>query len=147
MFVAPELPEARAAERTVRKYGYDTGRALQLLAEAGWTRGADGTLQGAGGERFDLEVRSTEQVHSVREAQIVMGFWKEIGINSTLDVIPRARQQDQEYRAKFSGVSLGNTSSTPDGMTNWITANIPSDANRWRGGTEAHTANPSTTSS
>jgi peptide/nickel transport system substrate-binding protein len=132
-FIAPDHPEARVAERVVRKYEYDPARALQLLADAGWTRGPDGLLRSASGERFDLESRTTETLHGQQEAQIVNGFWRQVGVNTALEIIPRARQQDQEYRAKFPGANLGNTNSMPDGMTNWVTANIPSDATRWRG--------------
>src|SRR5438093_656147 len=46
-----------AEQRGFAKYPYDLARAERLLTDAGWTRGADGSLMPALGQRFPIEVR------------------------------------------------------------------------------------------
>lgn len=134
MYLAPNDAAFGDADRVIAKYPLDRGRAQALLQEAGWTRGAGGVLQNPTGERFDLEVRTTEETQNTKEAQIIADFWKQVGVNTEIEIIPRARQNDQEYRAKFPGISLSATSIAPDWMDKWQSERIASEANRWRGG-------------
>jgi peptide/nickel transport system substrate-binding protein len=133
MVLAPGDPAFGPADAAVTKYPYDVARSAQLLSEAGWNREGDGILRNASGERFDLGVRVTEGTLNNKEAQVAGEFWKAIGINTEVDLMSRALQNDQEYRAKFPGMSF----SSPSGfdVINRFNGNaIPSDANRWRGG-------------
>ena len=141
MVLAPGSPSFGPADAAVTKYPYDVNRATQLLGEAGWTKGSDGILRNAGGERFDLGVRVTEGTLNNKEAQVMSDFWKAIGINPEVDLMPRALQNDQEYRAKFPGVA----SSSPmgvDALDRFRSENIPNDANRWRGGNRGGYSSP-----
>jgi peptide/nickel transport system substrate-binding protein len=133
MYLAPNDAVFPAAERAVRKYPFNPNRASELLAAAGWTLGQDGALADAAGGRFELEARTTPEVQNVNEVQILIDFWKRAGIDATIELIPRARQNDQEYRARFPGVSLSATSISPDWLDKWQTERIATDANRWRG--------------
>jgi peptide/nickel transport system substrate-binding protein len=142
MYLAPNDAAFAAADRAISKYPLDPSRSLVLFQEAGWIRGPDGILRGASGERFDLEVRTTDEVQNIREVQILSDFWKKSGINTEIEVIPRAKQNDQEYRAKFPGISLSATSIGPDWMDKWQTDRIASDANRWRGGNRGAYSRP-----
>lgn len=133
MFLAPGDPAFDSAEASITKYPFDVNRAGQLLAEAGWARAADGFVRNAGGDRFDIELRVTDAPLNNKEAQVIAEFWKNAGINAQVDIMPRALQNDQEYRAKFPGVA----SSSPMGadlITRYRSENIPSETNRWRGG-------------
>jgi peptide/nickel transport system substrate-binding protein len=132
-WLSPDHRDFRTAEQSLRKYPYDANRAQQLLADAGWSRAGDGMLRSGSGETFDFQVRVTEGVQPVRDAQVIIEFWKAIGINAELDVLPRARQNEQEYRAKFPGTDLGSPSIEVESMTRWLGEEIPTDANRWRG--------------
>ena len=53
---SPGLPFYPELERAVLKHALDLRRAQELMAEAGWTKGADGFFVNAAGERFSLEV-------------------------------------------------------------------------------------------
>ena len=141
MPLAPGEPAFAAAEAAVAKYPYDVTRATQLLSESGWTRGGDGILRNSAGERFDLGIRVTEGTLNNKEAQVMSEFWKTIGINPEVELMPRALQNDQEYRAKFPGVSSSSPAG-PDSITRFSSDNIPSDANRWRGGNRGGYSNP-----
>ncbi len=133
MVLAPGDPAFESAEAAVTKYPFDLTRATQLLSDAGWTRGADGVARNASGERLDLGVRVTEGTLNNKEAQVMSEFWKAIGVNSEVELMPRALQNDQEYRAKFPGISFSSPSG-PDVIIRFNMESIPSDANRWRGG-------------
>jgi peptide/nickel transport system substrate-binding protein len=133
IWLSPEHRDFKAVDQAIRKYPYDVNRAQQLLAEAGWSRTGDALLRDAAGETFDFQVRVTEGVQPVRDAQVILEFWKAVGINAELDVLPRARQNEQEYRAKFPGTDLGSPGIDPESMTRWLGEETPSDATRWRG--------------
>jgi peptide/nickel transport system substrate-binding protein len=142
MYLAPNDAAFPAADRAISRYPYDPNRAIQLLNEAGWTRGADGSLRDAAAARFDLETRTTEEIQNVKEAQILIDYWKRIGVDASMEVIPRARQNDQEYRARFPGISLSATSISPDWLDKWQSERIASEANRWRGGNRGAYSRP-----
>jgi ABC-type transport system substrate-binding protein len=82
-------------------------------------------------ERFDLEVRNVSGVREVKDAEGMVEFLKKVGINAEFEPVPRARQNDQEYRAKFPGASVSYQRS--DDLLRWHSLSIPSGANAWRG--------------
>jgi peptide/nickel transport system substrate-binding protein len=141
MILAPGDPAFRPGEAAVTKYPYDVARATQLMTEAGWTRGSDGVLRSASGERFDLGVRVTEGTLNNKEAAIVSDFWKAIGINPEIELTPRALQNDQEYRANYPGASF-NSPNSIDIINRFGTEAIPTEATRWRGSNRAAYSNP-----
>jgi peptide/nickel transport system substrate-binding protein len=140
MILAPGDPAFGPGEAAVTKYPHDVARATQLLTEAGWTRGTDGTLRNAGGERFDLGVRVTEGTLNNKEAAVASEFWKAVGINPEIELTPRSLQNDQEYRAQFPGASFSSPSTT-DVLVRFGTDSIPTEATRWRGNNRAGYSN------
>ncbi len=70
-------------------YPYDPARARALLAEAGWTPGADGICRNAAGERLSLEFSTTAGVR-VRELvqQVMQSEWRRIGVETTISNEP-----------------------------------------------------------
>jgi len=142
MYLAPNDAAFASADGTIRKYPYDPNRAAALFQEAGWVRGSDGVLRSSSGERFDLEVRTTAETQNQKEVQILSDGWKQAGIATSTEIIPIARQNDQEYRAKFPGISTSATSIAPDWMDKWQTERAASEVNRWRGGNRGAYASP-----
>jgi peptide/nickel transport system substrate-binding protein len=142
MYLAPNDAAFPAADRVIAKYPFDRTRALALLRDAAWVRGGDGMLRSGGGEAFDLEVRTTEGRQNTNEAQILADFWRQIGIATTIEIIPIAKQNDQEYRAKFPGISGSSTSIAPDWMEKWQSDRAASEENRWRGANRGAYARP-----
>lgn len=140
MYIAPDDPLFPIADRAVTKYAYSPERAIEMLAQSGWTRGADGMLRGPAGERFDFEVRTTGDVQSTREAQMLADFWKRVGIDTSVFVIPRTEQRNQEYRAKFPGMTTTSIASL-EGFY-YTTDTIPHDGNRWQGTNRGGYSNP-----
>jgi peptide/nickel transport system substrate-binding protein len=70
----------------VTTYPYDPERAIELLNEAGWTRGDDGVMQ-RDGERlsFVLDVGRNKDLEPV--SALVQDYWSEIGVEATLNTL------------------------------------------------------------
>src|SRR5439155_175957 len=101
----PDEPIRREMEASIPKYPYDRTRALQQLAQAGWTPGSDGTLVHSSAERFELEIWMNPQA-SEKALAIVADQWKSIGLDTKPSIIPPARSEDREYTAQRSGPLL-----------------------------------------
>lgn len=142
MYLSPNDPAFAPASRVIRTYPFDPNRAQALWREAGWTRGPDGGLRSPTGERFELEIRTTEGTQNLKEAQVLADFWSQAGISATVDVIPRAKQNDQEYRARFPGLTTSATSIGPTWLEKWQSSLIANEANGWRGGNRGAYSRP-----
>jgi len=93
-------------EDAIRKYPYDLGRGQQLLTEVGWVRGPDGILvHQPSGERFEIEIRATQSGDAETFMNVIGDDWKTMGAQVTLYEIPGALTSNNEFRAKFSGVT------------------------------------------
>jgi len=129
---SPNDPLRAGLESAIPQYPYDPGRALQLLAQAGWSRGADGVLvHQPDGERFEIEVWSIPQTGE-RPATLVASDWRAIGADARVYSIPAARSDDREHQVTFPGVEmtgifLDTTLDRFDGR------DLASAANRWSG--------------
>ena len=84
---APFKPDTMWYNQNVKKFNYDPDRAKQLLAEAGWKPGSNGTLE-KDGQPFEFTI-ITNQGNEVRKnaATIIQQDLKQIGINVKIRVI------------------------------------------------------------
>jgi peptide/nickel transport system substrate-binding protein len=131
-WLPPDDPDFKSFEDAITRYEFDPARAQALLAEAGWTRGADGVLVNARGERFELEYRAQgREQESIATA--VADFWKQVGIDTQLLFIPSARARDHEWMAKFSGIRNHRMVSLPVGgaIHRYSCLRVPTAANSW----------------
>jgi peptide/nickel transport system substrate-binding protein len=133
-YFMPDEPRRVEMESSIAKFPYDRARAMQLLADAGWQRGADGVLtRQSDGQRFDIEfwarAGSNEKV-----ASIVADDWKQLGVAATPFVIPAARATDREYEGKRPGYLCCPTVGVANFYAGKLhTRQITSDATRWQG--------------
>jgi peptide/nickel transport system substrate-binding protein len=123
----PYYPEL---EKVVLKHPYDPRRAQELMAEAGWIKGADGFFRDASGERFTIEVASSAGGKNEQEAAIYVDGLRKVGFDAHQYVTPVAQIDDNETRATRSGISLRGGGEVYE---YYIDSAIPSPANRWRG--------------
>jgi peptide/nickel transport system substrate-binding protein len=123
------------------QYPYDLRRSELLMAEAGLTRGADGTYVGADG-RFSGEVGTTSGGDNESEAAILADGFRRSGFAIREAVLSNVLAQDNQLRSTFPTLFTSNTNMGIPAMLNFVSDGIPSAANRWRGGNRGAWANP-----
>lgn len=100
----PSHPLRRELEPFIPQFAYEPGHARQLLAEAGWMRGADGTLvHSQTGERFETAIMAKATTGTERALNVIADGWKQVGVQLTFDVLTRANQDDREYQSTRPG--------------------------------------------
>src|SRR5207245_4301789 len=105
-WVRPSDPLRAELAPSIPQYPYDPAEATRLLAQAGWSRGADGVLvHQPDGERFEIEVWSIPQTGE-RPATLVASDWRAIGADARVYAIPAARSDDREHQVTFPGVEM-----------------------------------------
>jgi len=142
IFLSPLDGAFPSIDRAITRYPHDPNQALRLFADAGWTRGADGTLQNASGERFRLGVRSSDDSANVKEAQVLAQFWKTVGVEPELEFYGPVQQNDREYRALYPGFALGSPGTDILQTQNYLSTNIATEATRWSGSNRGAYVNP-----
>jgi peptide/nickel transport system substrate-binding protein len=96
-------------DRSLPAYGYDSGKALALLREAGWTPGPDGILQ-KNGLKFSFELAApTGNPRRNYAANIIQQNLHEIGIDCRLrfdeSLMFNKNQNQYRYDAALSGMA------------------------------------------
>ena len=108
--------------REVRHYSHDPGKALDLLAEAGWKDGdGDGWLDREG-ERFAFTVITNQgNKRRSRSAEIIQGRLKAIGIDVSIRIVEWAAFLKDFVRPRnFEALILGwQTTPDPDAYDIW----------------------------
>lgn len=135
-------PVFGAVDRAIAKYPYDARRAEQLMAEAGWAKSGDGFFTGPGEGRFSADLKVLQSAHNDAEAAIMAAGWRQVGFDVREGAFTAAQGRDAQARATFSG--MHSTSSSDLGERQFATnqsSQIPTTANRWRGGNRSGWAN------
>jgi len=136
----PDHPVYDFTKDSLRAYRYDTQQALRLLAEMGWTRGADGMLvNGADGRRFRVEIWTTQD--NDNEAAILGDMWKQVGIDSAITIIPNAQIDNREYRQSYAGVEI-SARGYGDAILTRAECSTGSAPPRYTGSNRGHYCNP-----
>ena len=136
---APTLPYYDRIDRAIMKYPYDVRASERLMAEAGFTKNADGLFANPDG-RFSAEVKGGEDLS---EHPILAGGWRQAGFDMHEAVLSGAQAQDPMIRNTFPSL---HTSASGAAETNWMalfsTAQIGTPENRWRGSNRGGWSNP-----
>ena len=136
---SPGLPYYAELDRAVLKHTYDPRRAQELMAEAGWTKGADGFFVDAAGSKFTIEVASSAGGKNEQEASIYVDSLRRAGFDAVQYITPVAQIDDNETRVTRGGLSLRGAGQE---YLNYISSAIPSSENRWRGNNRPGWSNP-----
>jgi peptide/nickel transport system substrate-binding protein len=130
-------------EPLIPQFPYDPARAAQLLAQAGWARGADGVLTNqATGDRFDVMLYGSQSTRTERELGIIADGWKTTGARVETSIIPAALNNDREYRSTLTGAQLIGVGYDAFYTDRLHSKFIPSAANRWNGTNRGGYDNP-----
>ncbi|MEA2638689.1 MAG: peptide/nickel transport system substrate-binding protein [Chloroflexota bacterium] len=143
-WLRPGTPLRRDAEAGIPQFPYDPARAQQLLAQAGWVKGADGALANSQtGERFVAEFWANTKavVAGDRQGSIIAQNWKQLGADFTIHPIPAALANDREYGSKYPTISITRT---PDDnfLDRMDSRFIAGPANDWSGRNKMGYVNP-----
>ncbi|HEY3117145.1 MAG TPA: ABC transporter substrate-binding protein, partial [Chloroflexota bacterium] len=127
--VSPDSQWGPALVGSVQAYPYDLRRTEQLMNEAGFSKGPDGTYA-SGGTRFAGELKTT--IEREDEVTAMSSDWRKVGFDIHQAVLPAALSTDPASRATFPAMF---TSTTPQGaFDSFTTAQAPRADNNWRGG-------------
>jgi peptide/nickel transport system substrate-binding protein len=106
-FINPSRPELKAIETNLVRYDYDPQRAMRMLEELGYSRGADGMLRDGSQQRLALEVRAPRNLDiQVKSLLSVVDFWQRVGIAAETLVTPTAQQMEREFRANYTAFEI-----------------------------------------
>ncbi len=141
--ITREDPAYRLLEqRGLPTYPYDMARAERLLADAGWTRGADRGFQNSAGQRLGIEVAGTNRGDAPKEIEALAGQWAGAGLQTTAAQVNAGAANYEELRANVKGTFLFNWTIRPDAAESTTTAQVASEATRWRGSNFSGYSNP-----
>ena len=121
----------------VETYSYDPAQAKSLLAEAGFTPGADGICRDAGGQKLSFEF-STTAGNRLRELiqQVLQSQWKSACVEVTIKNEPaRTFFGETVKKRQFTGMAMYAWSSAPGEppRQTLATDSIPTAANNYGG--------------
>jgi len=132
----------RDLDRGVVKYPYDLKRSEELMAEAGFTRGADGVYASPSEGRFSPEVKTNAGVTFESEMSVLASGWRSAGFDFQETVNPAALVQDAQVRAVFPGFYIFSQGLGEQALVDYNTNGIPRAENRWVGSNRGGWTNP-----
>jgi peptide/nickel transport system substrate-binding protein len=144
IFISKNDPVYRLAEqRGFARFPYDTARAGRMLADAGWTRGSEGLLQNASGQRFRMEVtiQANSQVN-VQYGLSVADQWKQGGLETENRQLPPSSTNPNEMKARSTGVWLQAQELTSTILNMFETSQMATPQNNWVGNNLTAYSNP-----
>jgi peptide/nickel transport system substrate-binding protein len=130
--ISPLTEYFAEVERATVKHPYDVRRAEQLMNEAGFSKGGDGTFA-SGSERFSGELRGLAGAQQEQELAILGAGWRQFGLDFRESTIPTVQGQDGQLQATLPGLFAGGAGSGERNLTSYTTAAISRPENRWTG--------------
>jgi peptide/nickel transport system substrate-binding protein len=141
--IPPMAPYFAAVDRAIAKYPYDVRRAEQLMAEAGYTKGADGTFTHPSEGRFASEVKILASPHNNTESAIMAAGWRQAGFDVQEAAFTAAQGSDAQARATFPGMHTTSASTLGEGqLVINHSSQIPTAQRGWRGSNRSGWSNP-----
>ena len=141
-FLSPDFAGYQDIDSQVLKYPYDARRSLELLSDLGYTRGSDGILRDAAGQRPSFEIRSTNDDLNSRTMLAVADSWTQLGLGVEPLVIPAQRANDAEYGSTFPAFFLNRQRNDLQNMRNFRGSETPLPENNFVGQNRARYRNP-----
>ncbi|MGB1109123.1 MAG: peptide ABC transporter substrate-binding protein [Gammaproteobacteria bacterium] len=122
---------------TVTEYSYNPDKADALFKAAGWTRGGDGTLRNAKGEKLSLVLMTTAG-NRTRELveQVLQSQWKKAGVEILIRNEPaRVFFGETVSKRAFPAMAMFAWISSPETppRTTLHSSMIPTQENAWEG--------------
>jgi peptide/nickel transport system substrate-binding protein len=135
-WVPSDLPEGKAVDGRIVRYEYDPRAAARVIEGLGYSKDTEGILRGADGTKLTVPIVTHRQNAFHEPATLsVVRYWKELGLDMQVEILPVERAGDLQYRALFPGfflISRGLPVDRPDGY--FTRRAIPVADNGYRGG-------------
>ena len=142
-WVSPTDPWRKQLEPSIVQYPYDPNRALQLMAEGGWTRGSDGILtHQASGERFESKIAARPTSGADKIITLMADGWKAIGVQMDIQVLSPALAADRKTLGTQPFGILSSQSNSRNQLPPIHSNLVANDANRWTGRNVQGYSNP-----
>jgi peptide/nickel transport system substrate-binding protein len=127
--VPPNLPYFPEVDRLMTKYPLDRNRAAELMSQAGYTKDSGGFFVDRTGRRFhiDFAVQSASEIE--RMQTILSDSWRQAGFEVRPEVIHPQVFTQLETRHTVPGLGY----SLFQGEIGYVSSEIGTPANRWRG--------------
>ncbi|HEY3115284.1 MAG TPA: ABC transporter substrate-binding protein [Chloroflexota bacterium] len=138
-FMYQSDPRAPTVGKPFARYRHDPAMAMQELANAGW-RSVDGRVINAAGEPVQLSLRGSPI--DTKEVAVIAQYWRTLGLAVTEEVVPPARQQDREYRAKFASFEIQSREPGDHIVGNFDSRRRPTPDNSYVGSNPTSYINP-----
>jgi peptide/nickel transport system substrate-binding protein len=136
--IPPNLPYFAEADRMATKYPLDVNRASQLMSDAGFTKDSGGFFADRSGRRFHLNFSVQAASEIERMQQILADSWRRAGFEVQTDVIAPQVYTQLDTRHTLPGVSYAFF----QGESGFLSSEIGTAANRWRGRNRTGWSNP-----
>lgn len=141
--LAPNESDFKDVESAIPRYPYEPQRAAELLQDLGYTRGADGMLRDAAGQRLTIESRTNNQLDTqVKAEAIVADFWRQAGVNVDEVVYGQQQVADREYRHTRPGFEVLGFGLPSESFANFHSKQTPLAETRWLGQNRTRYVNP-----
>src|SRR5207249_1594952 len=108
--IPPITEIGKAIDRAITKYPFDLLRTDQLMTEAGFQKGSDGTYAHPTMGRFRGEVTTNAATDNEAELSILARDWRTAGFDIQEQVVAAGMERDPQLRATFPGIWVQNTS-------------------------------------
>ncbi|MBI4214232.1 MAG: hypothetical protein HY534_07990 [Chloroflexi bacterium] len=124
-------------------FPYDPRRSQELLAGAGWVKGADGMLvHQPSGERFSTQVLVRQGSGPVKQGTIVADYWKAVGVSLDVHALTTAENADNEFQSTYPGARAHTGTGAAFYGTRMHSSRIPRPETRWTGDNRGRNNSP-----
>ncbi len=137
--ISPRVPYYAEIDRVIHKYQYDPRQAQQLMEQAGYTKGSDGSFASPNGETVKFSLTSSSGTKNESEAAAYVDNLHKAGFAVTQRVLPAAQLDDPETRALISGLQVRGAG---DNLVTYTSEQVPTAENHWRGENRGGWRNP-----
>jgi peptide/nickel transport system substrate-binding protein len=142
-FISPESELYKAIEPEVVKYDFDVRRAVAMIQELGYTKGADGTFRDASDRPLSLEIRASAGRDLNQKSIIaIAALWTQLGLAAEPSIIPAQRARDREYVQTFPSFMLYNQPTDLNSLLRHRSSETPLPSNNYLGNNNSRYVNP-----
>jgi peptide/nickel transport system substrate-binding protein len=140
--VTPAAPYYSDLTRQIARYAYDPVRVDQLMMDAGFIKGGDGTFVSRDGTRLAAEVKANGTEALVKEMAIIASWWRQAGFEMRETPVPVALSTNLETRGSFSAFYVGQGGSDESLFASYTSRSVGRPENGWVGSNRGGFSHP-----